>query len=132
MGPVANRGAWCQPSASPTSPKMSSPLFALKNPRTRLPVHALDLVIPQWEGVLLGNRVDRLAGFLDSSQRDVDPDILEDIRKLAEQPVDALEPLSEKLVHSVLDGAGVAQVVDVHRIPDLTDALDPSLALLEP
>jgi hypothetical protein len=81
--------------------------------------------------MLPGDRVDEGLGLLSGPERDLDPDVLEDVGDLSEQVVDLPEPGGEQVVDAVLDRVLVPHVVDVDGIVDLADALNPPLALLQ-
>src|SRR5262245_44924092 len=95
------------------------------------PCDLLDAMVSDLERMLAGDRVDESLGLLPGSERDLDPQVFEDVGDLSEQVVDLLESGGEQMVGPVLDRVLVPHVVDVDRIVDLPDALDAPLALLE-
>ncbi len=82
--------------------------------------------------MLFGDSSYYLFGSLDFPQRHVDPDILQHIRNLAEQRVDALKAGRQQLMNAVFDGASVTHVVNEDRVVELADPLDAALSLFEP
>ncbi|MDE0459048.1 MAG: hypothetical protein OXI15_17260, partial [Chromatiales bacterium] len=71
--------------------------------------------------MFIGNGVDGLLRVLDSTKGHTDPDILQGIRQLAEEPGDVLQSFREKLVHPILDRTRVAHVVYVDFKSDLSN-----------
>jgi hypothetical protein len=60
--------------------------------RTAFPIgDALDAAIALVEWVPVGQAVELLFGFFDFAEGDINPDVLEDIGALAEEPVNILE-----------------------------------------
>jgi len=95
------------------------------------PVHWLNAIVTQLEWVRRRDLVNDLACLLFVMQRDGDPDVFEGVRQLAEHVADRSQPVGEELMHTVLNGATVAHVVDVNLIAALADTLDPAFALLQ-
>jgi hypothetical protein len=104
----------------------------VENGGAGFPIGVFDFAVFLAEGVAgVGGAFDELAGGLFVVLGNFHPHILERVGNLAENPVDSFKSLGEDAVHFVFHRIAVAQVGDPYFRADLTDTLDPALALFE-
>ncbi len=83
------------------------------------------------ERVLFRYSSDDLFCPLDFTQRDVDPDVLQHVRNLAEERLNSLQACGQRVVDVIFNRTEITHVVNVNGVAQLADSLDSPLALFE-
>ena len=72
-----------------------------------------------FKGMLLWDGINGRFRSLELSERDMNPDVFQHVRKLTKERVDPCQAFGEQLVHTVLDGFFIPHVIHGHHVPQL-------------